>query len=99
MKHQAWVWVGGFASIFLFLPSLAIKIWRYVWTSSWQFKSILIYGLAGIILIGWVRWRMIRRYIKREQHDADMLLKIVQRRLAEGKISLEEYRQIKQELQ
>lgn len=99
VKYRSWVWVGGLSSIFFFLPSLALKLWRLVWESSWQVKSFIIYGVIGIFLVGFIRRRLIWKRDRLEMTNEAAPLLIVQRRLAEGKISLDEFRKIKQELQ
>jgi uncharacterized membrane protein len=99
VKYKAWVWIGGLSSIFFFLPSLAIKIFQFILESSWQIKSIFVYAGLGIILIDLIRHRLLWKRINPETIQEVTPLLIVQRRLAEGKISLDEYRQIKEELQ
>jgi len=101
MSLKTWITVGSIALIFLFLPSLGLKLWDFLIYAPWGVKSWLFYlGLAGIALF-WVRLR------KRKQASAANLeiadqeepIIIAKRRLAMGEINLTEYRELKQELE
>ena len=99
MKGKVTVWVGSFATIFLFLPSLAIKIWDFLVKAPWPSKSWLFYILLSIIIFLGVRWRLLNRskYLTRPKEEVSLLF-IAKERLVKGEISLEEFRQVKREL-
>ena len=99
MKWKAIAWVGSFATIFLFLPSLALKIWDYIIYAPWQSKSWLFYIFIALALIFAVRWRIHRRSIHQlpPKEEASLLF-IAKERLVKGEITLEEFREIRREL-
>lgn len=99
MKSKELIWVGGFSSIFFFLPSLALKIGEYFINAPWSVKRMTGYSLVAVALIGFIRRRLRWRKLKQAFFSKDAPLIIAQRRLAQGEISLDEFRQIKEELQ
>jgi uncharacterized membrane protein len=98
MQWEKPVFVGSFASIFFFLPSLGLKLWGLLSYSSWQYKRWLVYPL--LILLGYWVIRRRRRRLNRNSGDRDdhSLLFMAKQRLVKGEISLEEFRAIRQEL-
>ncbi|HEX3043557.1 MAG TPA: hypothetical protein VHY08_02285 [Bacillota bacterium] len=70
MKHKSLIWVASLGVIFLFLPSLALKIWDFLVKAPWPYKSWLVYLLISIGLIKWVRWRLKHRKLKAETPNA-----------------------------
>lgn len=98
MKYKGFVWVTSIASIFLFLPSLAIKLWEFISGAPWSQKSWLVYPLMIIILFQVIRIRY--RYRKRRSgfDSSDSLIFLAKQRLAKGELSIEEFRQIREEL-
>ena len=99
MKGKVIVWVGSFAIIFLFLPSLAIKIWDFFVNAPWSSKSWLFYVLLSLILFVGVRWRLHKRLTTLSHSKEEIsLLFIAKERLVKGEISLEEFREIRREL-
>jgi hypothetical protein len=100
MKWRVVVWVGSFATIFLFLPSLLFKIWDYLIKAPWEAKSWLFYILAGLAFIFWVRWRWRKKHrVGQIRQDGEAsLLFLAKERLVKGEISLEEFREIRREL-
>ena len=100
MKWKVIAWVGSFAVIFLFLPSLAVKIWNYLAGAPWQAKSWLFYIILALTVIFVVRWRWHKRTsLKSNGHEEGSLLFLAKERLVKGEISLEEFKAIKQELE
>ncbi|HBF39527.1 MAG TPA: hypothetical protein DDW50_19685 [Firmicutes bacterium] len=99
MKWKVIVWVGSFAIIFLFLPSLAMKIGDYIVNAPWQDKSWLFYILIALALILGVRRRLHKRAANQSPPKEEVsLLFIAKERLVKGEISLEEFREIRREL-
>ncbi len=99
MKGKVIVWVGSFAIIFLFLPSLAIKIGDFLVNAPWSSKSWLFYFLLSLILFVGVRWRLHKRLTSLSPSKEEIsLLFIAKERLVKGEISLEEFREIRREL-
>lgn len=98
MKHKRLIYVCGFAIIFFFLPSLGFKLWNLLWEVPTEMKLFICYGLVGWVLLWWGRRRMQRYKAFREVSGDQLPLCIAKRRLATGEISLDEFRQIKQEL-
>jgi uncharacterized membrane protein len=98
MKHKGLVWVSSLASIFLFLPSLAIKLWEFITGASWHQKRWLVYSLVVMLLIQIIKIRL--RFRKRtsglDSHDS--LVFLAKQRLVKGELSIEEFRQIREEL-
>lgn len=99
MKGKVVVWVGSFAIIFLFLPSLAIKIWDFLINASWSSKSWLFYVSLSLVLFFGIRWRLHKRWtaLSRPKEEISLLF-IAKERLVKGEISLEEFREIRREL-
>jgi uncharacterized membrane protein len=99
MKWKVIAWVGSFTVIFLFLPSLAIKIWDYLVEAPWQAKSWLFYIMLALMVVFFVRWRWHKRStVKSNGHQEGSLLFLAKERLVKGEISLEEFQAIKREL-
>ena len=98
MKRKVAVWVGSFAVIFLFLPSLAVKIGLFFVEAPWHAKSWFFYLLTGLLLIFFLRWRRKKNVSLREKNEQFSLLFLAKERLAKGEISLEEFREIRREL-
>ncbi len=98
-KLRGIVWVGSFSIIFLFIPSLAIKIWEYLTEAPWPNKSWLFYlgGAFLLIIFAGNRWRKRKEILKNPVLVESPIL-IAKQRLAKGEISIEEFRQIRQEL-
>ncbi len=100
MQLKKIAWVFGVSVLFFFLPSLAGKIWSYLSQLPWGVKSVLIYFLLALGMVFWVRKRK-HRAANPPQAPARpevSLLQIVKERLAKGEIGIEEYRQLKKEL-
>jgi uncharacterized membrane protein len=101
MRWRVISWVGSFTMVFLFLPSLAIKIWDYLMGAPWKAKSWIFYMMMGLLVVFWVRWRWHRHKrlaTKLEKKEEVSLLFLAKERLVKGEISLEEFREIRQEL-
>jgi hypothetical protein len=98
MKYKGLVWVGSLASIFLFLPSLAIKLWEFISEAPWRQKSWFVYLLLFIILFQTVRVRRRIRKSGTHMNSHDSLIFLAKKRLVEGELSIEEFRQIREEL-
>ncbi|MCL6590451.1 MAG: hypothetical protein K6U80_10900 [Firmicutes bacterium] len=102
MKRKSLIWPVVLGALFLFLPSLAVKIWDFLVKAPWPYKSWLVYLLISIALIKWVRWRWKHRKLKYEAPTSPPappdLLYLAKERLVKGEISLQEFREIKQEL-
>lgn len=99
MKGKAIICVGSFATIFLFLPSLAMKIWDFLLKAPWAAKSWLFYIFLTLLIFFGVRWRLRRRAndLSRPKEEVSLLF-IAKERLVKGEISLEEFREIRREL-
>lgn len=97
MRGEKLVFVGSFASIFFFLPSLAIKGWELLVFAPWPAKRWLIYPVVGWLIYWGVRRRW-RRVNQGMGGDDRSLLYLAKQRLVSGEISLEEFRAIRQEL-
>lgn len=98
MKFKGIIWVSGFSIIFFFLPSLALKIFDYLRFLPWRYQMWLVYFFLATIIFGFARRNFRHRKNEKNLESKDNLLFIAKRRLAEGDISLEEFRQIKQEI-
>jgi hypothetical protein len=99
MRWRVIAWVSSFAVIFLFLPSLAVKMWTYVTDAPWPSKRWVFYIVIGLALFWGVRWRRRRRISNREKKKDELsLLFLAKERLVKGEISLEEFREIRREL-
>jgi len=98
MHLKSLFWLGSFSTIFFFLPSLFLKIGELFISSSWRLKIGLTYLSVGLIIVMIARRRLAR--LKREKilKQPEDLLYLAKRRLAEGEITLKEFREIKQEL-
>ncbi len=98
MRYQGLVRVASIATIFLFLPSLAIKLWGFLTGAPWSQKSWLFYLLSGLVIVQLVRAR--RRFRKKlsDQNSPDSLIFLAKQRLVKGELSIEEFRQIREEL-
>jgi membrane protein implicated in regulation of membrane protease activity len=97
MKLKVIIWVGSIALIFLFLPSLAIKIWDFLISAPWQAKRWIFYIIIGLSIFLFVKWRW-RRRVKNMKKDEVSLLFLAKQRLVKGEISMEEFREIRREL-
>lgn len=98
MKYKGLVWVSSLATIFLFLPSLAMKLWEYLTDAPWAHKSWVLYLVSAFIIIQAVRTR--RRFRKKEfdLDSPESLIFLAKQRLVKGELSIEEFRQIREEL-
>lgn len=98
MEFKGLVWVGSLASIFLFLPSLAIKLQEWITGAPWSQKSWLVYTFLALIFFQVIRIR--RRFQKSRPcfGSDDSLIFLAKERLVKGELSIEEFRQIKEEL-
>jgi uncharacterized membrane protein len=97
MRWEKLFGVGSFATIFFFLPSLALKGWELLVFAPWQSKRWLIYPVVGLLAFWGVRRRW-RQADRRTGGDDHSLLYLAKQRLVKGEISVEEFRQIRQEL-
>lgn len=93
-------WIGSISVIFLFLPSLAIKIWEYLVTAPWPNKRWLFYFLGAIVIfiIARMRWRKRSREKATNLQMNEEPIFLAKQRLAKGEIGIEEFRAIKDEL-
>jgi hypothetical protein len=100
MFLKRWAWVGGWATLFFFLPSLGMKLWEAFAAASWRYQRWLVYLLlAGLILV-YVRWRRRTGRNRKTANPANRpLTDILKERLVRGEISLEEFRKIRLEIQ
>jgi hypothetical protein len=99
MRWRVIAWVSSFAVVFLFLPSLAVKMWAYVTDAPWPSKRWVFYIVIGLALFFGVRWRRRRRISNQEKKKDELsLLFLAKERLVKGEISLEEFREIRREL-
>ncbi|TCL75263.1 hypothetical protein EDC14_1003195 [Hydrogenispora ethanolica] len=101
MSLKSFVWVGSISVIFLFLPSLAGKVWEFFAYAPWSVKGWLIYLLMALVMIRIARARWKRRTLRKQQELADApvsLLNIAKERLARGEINIDEFKAIKEEL-
>jgi uncharacterized membrane protein len=99
MSLRSMVWIASFATIFLFLPSLAGKTWQFLVYAPWPVKSWIVYFLIGAFLIGLARSRFRRRNRLRLEAAAPVSpLAIAKERLARGEISIDEFRALREEL-
>jgi hypothetical protein len=98
MKYKGLVWVSCLATVFLFLPSLAMILWRYFIDAPWSQKSWAFYLLLGYIIIQGVRAR--RRFHKKavDLNSPEALIFLAKQRLVKGELSIEEFRQIREEI-
>jgi uncharacterized membrane protein len=98
MRGEKLIWVGSFATIFFFLPSLAFKGWELLAFAPWPAKRwLLIYPVVGLVVYWGVRrrWRQANRRIGGDDHS---LLFLAKQRLVKGEISVAEFREIRQAL-
>ena len=101
MSLKSWIFIGSIGLVFLFLPSLGLKLWDLLLYAPWGVKSWLFYlGLAGLGFF-WVRLRKRKQTEEggTEVVDMETPLMIAKRRLAKGEINLAEYRELKEELE
>jgi len=98
MKYKGLVWVGSLASVFLFLPSLAIKLWEFLTGAPWRQKSWFVYPLLAVALFQTIRLRSRVRKSRSNLDCQDSLIFLAKQRLVKGELSLEEFRQIREEL-
>lgn len=98
MKYKGLVWVSSLATIFLFLPSLAIKLWQYMNDAPWSQKSWILYLLLGYLIIQAVRARYRFRKKALDLNSPESLVFLAKQRLVKGELSIEEFRQIREEL-
>ncbi len=101
MSLKSWIFIGSIGLVFLFLPSLGLKLWDLLLYAPWGVKSWLFYlGLAG----GAFLWMRLRKRQQTAESELDVVaqedpLMIAKRRLARGEIDLAEYRELKEELE
>ncbi|HYH03884.1 MAG TPA: hypothetical protein VEC37_12320 [Bacillota bacterium] len=97
MQWKQFFWVASMATVFFFLPSLAVKLWETLLFIPWQYQRWLVYPV-----VGWLIWVLARRRWRRMATPAgqgeEALLDIAKRRLVKGEVTLEEFRQIREEL-
>lgn len=99
LKYKGVIWVSAFSIIFLFIPSLAQKVWSYLLYAPWQAKSWVFYILLALLAVFLVSRRFRKkRLLQGNQLEQDSLLGIAKKRLVKGEISIEEFRRIRQEL-
>ncbi len=98
MKYKGIAWVSSLASIFFFLPSLAIKLWEFMTGAPWHQKSWIFYLLSGLVIIHIVRARQRLWKKPRDLHSPESLIFLAKQRLVKGELSIEEFRQIREEL-
>lgn len=98
MNYKGLVWVSSLASIFLFLPSLAIKLWEFITGAPWHQKRWLVYSLLAILFIQIIKIRLRFRKNRSGLDSHDSLVFLAKQRLAKGELSIEEFRQIREEL-
>ena len=98
MKYKGLVWVSSFATIFFFLPSLAIKLWEFLIRAPWSQKSWILYLLSGIVIIQIVRGRRRLRKKLADLRSPESLIFLAKQRLVKGELSIEEFREIREEL-
>ena len=98
MKYHGLVWVSSLATFFLFLPSMAFKLWVFITGAPWSQKGWLVYLFLVVAIVQGVRLR--RRFRKRQPNidSLDALLFLAKQRLVKGELSVEEFRQIREEL-
>lgn len=98
MKYKGLIWVSSFATIFLFLPSLAMKLWEFLTRAPWSQKSWFFYLLSGVVIIKVI---IARRRFRKKMSDLDSpesLILLAKQRLVKGELSIEEFRQIREEI-
>lgn len=96
MQWKQIFWVGSLATVFFFLPSLALKLWETLVFIPWQYQRWFVYPAVGwLILVARRRWR---RNADSTGRGEETLLDILKVRLAKGEVTLEEFRQIREEL-
>jgi uncharacterized membrane protein len=99
MHLKRMAWVGSWATLFFFLPSLAGKLWEAFAALSWRYQRWFVYpALAGLIIV-LVRRRIAERKMKTATLTNQSLADILKQRLVKGEISLEEFRRIRLEIQ
>lgn len=98
MKLKGLIWVSSFATIFLFLPSLAFKLWEFLTQAPWAQKSWLVYSATGLVLLQVVGARLRFRKKIAGPRSPESLLFLAKQRLVKGELSLEEFRQIREEI-
>jgi uncharacterized membrane protein len=98
MRGKEVVWVTSLALVCFFLPSLAVKIWEMLIYISWRSPQWMVYPLIALGVYAVARWRR-RRTADRIGAGPDELLALAKQRLVKGEIGLEEFRQIRQELE
>lgn len=98
MRYHRLVWVSILATFFLFLPSMAIKLWEFITGAPWPQKSWLVYLFLVVAVVQGVRLR--RRFRKNRPNidSNDTLIFLAKQRLVRGELSIEEFRQIREEL-
>ncbi|HEY8463945.1 MAG TPA: hypothetical protein VIM29_07980 [Bacillota bacterium] len=97
MGWKALFWVGSIATFFFFLPSLLVILWDNILSISWRYQRWLVYVFLVwlVIILARRRWRRLAGVVP---GDRDSLLLIAKRRLVQGELTLEEFRQIRDEL-
>ncbi|HOJ78161.1 MAG TPA: hypothetical protein PLZ08_01155 [Bacillota bacterium] len=101
MKLKGIIYVSIIATVFLFLPSLALIVWESISSLSWEYKQWSFYLAFALIILGIARYKLRRAKLKQNtglQVDEASLL-LAKQRLVQGEISIDEFRQIKEELQ
>lgn len=102
MKLKGIIYVSIIATVFLFLPSLALIVWESISSLSWEYKQWSFYLAFALIILGIARYKLRRAKLKQNtglQVDEASLLLLAKQRLVQGEISIDEFRQIKEELQ
>jgi uncharacterized membrane protein len=97
LKRMAWV--GSFATFFFFLPSFVVKLWETFAALSWRYQRWFVYPLLAGLTIAVVRRRVAARQMKTTALTNHSLTDILKQRLVKGEISMEEFRQIRLEIQ
>jgi len=101
VKLKGIIYVSIIATVFLFLPSLALIVWESISSLSWEYKQWSFYLAFALIILGIARYKLRRAKLKQNtglQVDEASLL-LAKQRLVQGEISIDEFRQIKEELQ
>jgi hypothetical protein len=92
-------WVGSFATLFFFLPSLGKRLWEALATAPWRYQRWVFYLLLAGTIFAFARRRIAERKIETANLADQSLMDILKQRLVKGEIGLEEFRIIRQEIQ
>lgn len=98
MKYKELVWISSLATIFFFLPSLAMKLWELLIQAPWWQKSWVVYLILGLVIVYVVRARHRFRKKMANLDSPESLIFLAKQRLVKGELSIEEFRQIREEL-